>query len=558
MRPHDPPVGAASGGVPLARVTERTRRNDPSAFTKHLEPKTDRAPVEEQSSSLLTLQRSAGNNAVVSMLGLDAPAAAPATPDHTIHRFYVEWDGETGPPDGQFTDTVTGKKHSYKWLPGTRDESLYEESDKKTGWYARNLYKKKPGAVATPAPEEDDDSGPEVEQSFTASGKGKTEAPVIAKGDAGTKPEKEATPSDDGLGEVEVSMDIAEGKFKKDAVDLLGKKYKASGTGSVAISSGGGLSGEGSLTAERDTGAKKSTISLDGIETALKSTESSEKLGAKGALDMNEMSAEVSQATAGASSSATSTYASGASTSSSTTTDATAKKATASLGEEGLSASYSSSKTAMAGSVGADAGNVLGDNTSLKGKADASALSTGQATKGKAGGGEASVEHSRTADLAKVGGEIASSYTSGETAVSGKVTGSAGLGASAKASAKGTYDSETGDVAASGEMSAFAGGTAETSATVAIKVSDKDLASFKGTMGITYGLGGAVSGGMSWKGGAFSWHASGKLSAGLGTSFSYKVELDTIQVATLIADKAWSYVPSLDLFGFGDLQIDLS
>lgn len=103
----------------------------------------------EPSSSLLTLQRSAGNAAVVSMMGLDrAPAAtsAPVRPDLTIHRFYCLWDDKPW-PDGSFTDQEDGTDHYYKWIPEKRDESLYRESARVPGWRMRSLYEPIPGAV---------------------------------------------------------------------------------------------------------------------------------------------------------------------------------------------------------------------------------------------------------------------------------------------------------------------------------------------------------------------------------------------------------------------------
>jgi hypothetical protein len=252
--------------------------------------------------------------------------------------------------------------------------------------------------------------------------------------------------------------------------------------------------------------------------------------------------------------------------------DARTSKLKGAFGKGETSASYSETSAKETHSVGFDAGTNLGDENTLKGKAELAtgvttdtvkATSATKANKRKGAGTEGAdpgstiesgAEGSSAYDLAKVSTELSGTHKQGRTEGTAKLAGTAGVGASAKASAKGTYDTGTGDASLSGEIGGFAGGTAEGTATATIKVDDRALATFKGTVGISYGIGGEAKGTISWTGGVFRFITSGKLALGLGTSYSYNLELDTAQLAGLALETAGSYIAP----DFSNLEIDFS
>ncbi|MCU1487057.1 MAG: hypothetical protein JWN67_3803 [Actinomycetia bacterium] len=525
--------------------------------------------------------------------GAATPAApAPVAPirrrpsdDGVIHRFYCLWDKPA--PDGTFVDQADQSTHGYKWLPGTRDEALYKDSTRVTGWRMRNLYEEIPGAVKAPEdPSAEVETEGEVVTSLgeawantevsskdTFSGKGKTENVVAEKKDE--KPKKK--PEDEGR-EVEAEVEVVSGSLKTDALELFGAKFKASGEGSLSVGTGG-ITGAGEFAAETSssTGASKGTVVLQGVETVTKKSASSKKTAIKGEVEgdrtgPSEGSIEAVTTSAGASTASTSTYASGATTSSGSAEQARTQKGSAKFGDGEASASYSDTQSRRTDSVGFDAGNNLGDDTSLKGKAElgqgvhtktvkATGKRTGNESEGTETEGtdpgstyETGVDASTGYDVAKVSTEVSGSHKNGRAEGTAKLAGTAAVGASAKASAKGTYDTATGDGSASAELGGFAGGTAEGTATATIKVDDRALATFKGTLGISYGIGGEAKGTISWTGGVFRFITSGKLALGLGTSYSYNLELDTAQLAGLAVETAGSYLAP----DFSNLEIDFS
>lgn len=85
--------------------------------------------------------------------------------------------------------------------------------------------------------------------------------------------------------------------------------------------------------------------------------------------------------------------------------------------------------------------------------------------------------------------------------------------------------------AAEGKMGAFLGALSEGSVNVKLKSNGKDLGSAVGKLGIAYGAGGELKGTIKWEGGQFEFGWSGKLVAGIGFSYGYKLTLNTNAVA---------------------------
>jgi hypothetical protein len=451
----------------------------------------------------------------------------------------------------------------------------------------RNLYEEIPGAV--PAPEDPASTGVKLEgeavtslgaawkntsSKATVQGEGKTE-PVVAEHEA--EPEPTKPPEEEG-GEVEAEVELAKGSFEAEAIELFGTTFKASGEGALSMGTSG-ISGAGSLSAETSssTGASEGTVVLNGVETVTTTSASSKETKAEGKVEggtsgLKSASAEMAVTTAGASTASTSTYTSGATTSSSTVEQGRTRTGAAEVGGGEASATYTEESSRRTDTVGFDAGNNLGDDTTLAGEAElAQGVRTrtvkatgstkaneqeGTETEGVDPGStvEAGLEGSTAYELAKASGELSGSHTYGRGSGEATVGASAAIGANAKASAKGTYDTATGDASLTGEVGGFAGGTAEGTATATLKVDDKALATFKGTLGISYGIGGEAKGTISWTGGVFRFITSGKLALGLGTSYSYNLELDTAQLAGLALETAGSYLAP----DFSNLEIDFS
>lgn len=107
------------------------------------------------------------------------------------------------------------------------------------------------------------------------------------------------------------------------------------------------------------------------------------------------------------------------------------------------------------------------------------------------------------------------------------------LGLSGDLAAKLAYKS-SGDLAAEGKIGAFLGALTEAGVAVKLKSGGKDLGTTEGKLGIAYGAGGELSGTIKWEGGAFEFGWQGKLVAGIGFSYGYKVTLNTQAVADSI------------------------
>jgi hypothetical protein len=111
--------------------------------------------------------------------------------------------------------------------------------------------------------------------------------------------------------------------------------------------------------------------------------------------------------------------------------------------------------------------------------------------------------------------------------------------------------------AAEGKMGAFLGALAESTVNIRLKSGGKDLGSTQGKIGIAYGAGGELSGSISWEGGKFEFGWKGKLVAGMGFSYGYKVTINTDALATTMTGwlptikywlwDAWSLPDDVDL-----------
>jgi hypothetical protein len=96
-------------------------------------------------------------------------------------------------------------------------------------------------------------------------------------------------------------------------------------------------------------------------------------------------------------------------------------------------------------------------------------------------------------------------------------------GAKLGAKARGSYDRDSGGFAAKGKASAFLGESVD----VKVKVGSADVGTFKGSAGFSYGIGGELSGEITWSGGKLTLAGKGKAAVGPGLSLGYNVEINT-------------------------------
>jgi hypothetical protein len=108
-------------------------------------------------------------------------------------------------------------------------------------------------------------------------------------------------------------------------------------------------------------------------------------------------------------------------------------------------------------------------------------------------------------------------------------------GAEVEASASGE------GVAAKGKISAFAGVATEGETEFTIKGGGRELAHFKGALGLTVGAGGELAGHISYTGGNFRFGSKGKVAAGLGFNWEYEMHCS---VAPL-GEGLWGFLRSL-------------
>jgi len=100
-------------------------------------------------------------------------------------------------------------------------------------------------------------------------------------------------------------------------------------------------------------------------------------------------------------------------------------------------------------------------------------------------------------------------------------------GAKGELSAKGKVNTATGEFSAKGKAGGMVGMGTEGTVNVRIKTGEKDLGSVEGKLGMHYGVGGEIFGTIEFKGSTLTFSSGGKLVAGMGFSYAYKVEMNT-------------------------------
>lgn len=114
------------------------------------------------------------------------------------------------------------------------------------------------------------------------------------------------------------------------------------------------------------------------------------------------------------------------------------------------------------------------------------------------------------------------------------------VGINSDMAAKIAYNLEKMEGEASGKLGAFFGAATETTVDIKLKANGKDLATTEGKLGISYGVGGEITGFVKWDSGTLSFGNQGKLSAGLGFSYGYSVSIDTNAIASAAGSAAQS------------------
>lgn len=175
---------------------------------------------------------------------------------------------------------------------------------------------------------------------------------------------------------------------------------------------------------------------------------------------------------------------------------------------------------------------LIGNHGSAKGTASGKA-------KGSLDGVEGSgkLEAEVGFDNALETGDLAYQVQGGELVGKGTVRGFVG----AKVSAEGEVSAGSNGVAAKGKMAAFAGMSTEGETEIVVRAGARQVASFKGALGVAVGGGGELSGHIRFKGGEFAFGSKGKLAAGLGFTWEYEIRLE----AAPIASGVFSWLSSL-------------
>lgn len=114
------------------------------------------------------------------------------------------------------------------------------------------------------------------------------------------------------------------------------------------------------------------------------------------------------------------------------------------------------------------------------------------------------------------------------------------VGINSDLAAKIAYNLEKMEGEASGKLGAFFGAATETTVDIKLKANGKDLTTTSGKLGISYGVGGEITGFIKWDSGTLSFGNQGKLSAGLGFSYGYSVSIDTNAIASATGSAAKS------------------
>ncbi len=122
-------------------------------------------------------------------------------------------------------------------------------------------------------------------------------------------------------------------------------------------------------------------------------------------------------------------------------------------------------------------------------------------------------------------GTLAWDIAGGRVEGDGQLEGFAGVKGSLEA--KGKVNTETGEYSAKGKAGGMVGMGTEGTVTVRIKTGEKNLGTVEGKLGMHYGVGGEIFGTIEFKGSTLTFSSGGKLVAGLGFSYAYKVEMNT-------------------------------
>ncbi len=102
-------------------------------------------------------------------------------------------------------------------------------------------------------------------------------------------------------------------------------------------------------------------------------------------------------------------------------------------------------------------------------------------------------------------------------------------GDKAGAKAKGTLSADA--LALRAEATAFTGFEHKDNAKIKLKIGSEEVATFDGSAGYTVGYGGEAKGHISFDGGKISMGTKGALSYGVGTTWEYKLEIDSPALA---------------------------
>ena len=85
---------------------------------------------------------------------------------------------------------------------------------------------------------------------------------------------------------------------------------------------------------------------------------------------------------------------------------------------------------------------------------------------------------------------------------------------------------------AKGKLAAFSGISLDSETEISIKAGERQLGKFQGGLGAGFGLGGEISGQISFRGGVFKYASKGKVAAGAGFSWGYEFEVNVAPIST--------------------------
>jgi hypothetical protein len=158
--------------------------------------------------------------------------------------------------------------------------------------------------------------------------------------------------------------------------------------------------------------------------------------------------------------------------------------------------------------------------------------STSGSLKGGLDGVEAEGKGELKAQLGLEGGletgDLSYKLAGGELSGKGEIKAFAGH----KAELSGEMGLSGEGASAKGKVAAFSGISLDSETEISIKAGDRELGKFKGALGAAIGVGGELSGHISYKGGVFRYGTKGKFAAGAGFSWTYEFEVNVAPLAT--------------------------